>query len=396
MNKITAGEDEDSGGLSNTKRKRKRSGGTVTEDSGSVKRKRSSPTPGSTTSDKPNLMELDAVKDDTATSVNGSVKAEATASRRTKRSKKDKEPSVDVDDSGSAAPPSSSHGGKKHANQYTYKGKPGGGGSVSPSKASAAANRASGSVAPDHQATPTPNTGTRKGGASGQGGSKANQSSAFAPGSPHQPVNTSWGLPDHLSHLSDLLPTPTQGMIDVPMGNDEIYQERGAKVKWPLKRTTIGEMRRRVRAMLDFCTKAQVDVSERAKRAGALEAFLEKASDVGLEGAGITTKGKGRSDAGVDVDLVASIVSTAGVLDPPTVPSPPASKATITGPNNIAMDVSDMSTAELLASLTQDLLNFQERFGAGPGGKVYRETVPRERRPRGAAAAAMAAMERDD
>lgn len=188
-----------------------------------------------------------------------------------------------------------------------------------------------------------------------------------------------------------------QGLIDVPVGGDEIIQERGAKVKWPLKRTTIGEMRRRVRAMLDFCTKAQVDVAERAKRSAALEAFIGRAHEVGLEGVGTTATGRNKkgNDTSIDVDAVASIMALPEVMDPQIPePGPPIPK-----PGNgssPAMDVSNMTTAELLASLTQDLLAFQEKFGAGPGGKVYRETVPRERRPRGAAAAAMLAMERSD
>lgn len=149
--------------------------------------------------------------------------------------------------------------------------------------------------------------------------------------------------------------------------------------------------------MLDYCTKAQVDVSERAKRAAALQAFMEKAEELGLEGVG-SGKGKGRSaDISIDCDLVAKITSLPAVMDP--LPSEPlrSPQKSGSGPTaSTAMDVSSMTTAELLASLTQDLLNFQEKFGPGPGGKVYRETVPRERRPRGAAAAAMAAMERSD
>lgn len=265
---------------------------------------------------------------------------------------------------------------------------------MSPSKGSNVSGRATGSVAPDHQSTPVPSGGNRKG---NKDGGKADKASAFAPTSPLQPTTNSWGLPDHLSHLSDLLPTPLQGPIDVAIGRDEIAQERGAKVKWPQKRTTVGEMRRRVRAMLDYCTKAQVDVSERAKRAAVLEAFLSKAGEAGLEGVGNSTKGKNKNDASIDCDLVAAIMAMPEVMSPlASVPSTSPPPAKSNGTTSVAMDVSSMTTAELLSSLTSDLLNFQEKFGAGPGGKVYRETVPRERRPRGAAAAAIAAMERSD
>ncbi|KAG9041529.1 hypothetical protein FS837_012139 [Tulasnella sp. UAMH 9824] len=397
MEKLAAaiGDDDDSGV---GKRKRKRSGGGVNgveEPSNAAKRKRSSPTSmdSPVPSEKPTLMDVDGTgKDQEApVSVNGSVKTEV-ARKPLKRSHKakEKEPSLDVDDNASLSVPPISHGGKKHANQYTYRGNSKVSASSSPAKTAAGANRATGSVVPDDRPTPTANNSHRK------GGNAASKNKDFPP-SPQQPATTSWGLPDHLSHLSDLLPTPMQGLIDVPAGGDEIIQERGAKVKWPLKRTTIGEMRRRVRAMLDFCTKAQVDVTERAKRSAALEAFIAKAHDVGLEGVGTTATGRNKkgNDTSIDVDVVASIMALPEVMDPqipepgPTIPKPGNG-------NSPAMDVSNMTTAELLASLTQDLLAFQEKFGAGPGGKVYRETVPRERRPRGAAAAAMLAMERSD
>ncbi|KAG8985716.1 hypothetical protein FRB93_005650 [Tulasnella sp. JGI-2019a] len=404
LNKITATQDEEAAAANAAKRKRKRSGGMSAADE-AARRKRSSPTPGSVTSDRPSALDVDVLRDtnDGTVSVTGSSKADTTA-RRGKRNKKEKEASLDVDIDDGASNVSASHGGlqppKKHANQYTYRWKPSPN-AVSPTK-TPNFNRNTGSAAPEAPVSSAP---SRKSGA-GTGGShhKASQQpSAAAPPSPHQPISTPWGLPDHLSHLSDLLPTPLQGPIDVPIGPKDSIQERGAKVKWPQKRTTIGEMRRRVRAMLDYSTKAQVDVTERAKRTASLENFLKRAEEAGLEGVGVAAigpaKGRSRADAGVDYELVASIANLPEVLDPVLEPSPPISQTTSqqgTLSGSTAMDFSALTTAQLLASLTQDLLSFQERFGAGPGGKVYRETAPRERRPRGAAAAAMAAIERSD
>jgi hypothetical protein len=232
---------------------------------------------------------------------------------------------------------------------------------------------------------------SKKGGNTNASSLKNNQAPGFAPASPHQPVTVPWGLPDHLSHLSDLLPSAMQGPIDVPIGNGEAIQERGAKVKWPIRRTLITEMRRRVRSMLDYCTKAQADVAERAKRTAALDAFTRLADEAGLEGAGLNSgsRTKIRSDSGIDCDMVATIAASLEVMNPQIPVQEPRSSDQVVA-------LVDMTTAELLASLTQDLLSFQERFGAGPGGKVYKEVAPREKRPRGAAAAAMAAMERSD
>jgi hypothetical protein len=41
------------------------------------------------------------------------------------------------------------------------------------------------------------------------------------------------------------------------------------------------------------------------------------------------------------------------------------------------------TTTQLLDELTRELIQFQERFGAGREGKVYRERTDRERRTRG-------------
>ena len=98
----------------------------------------------------------------------------------------------------------------------------------------------------------------------------------------HPRFPLSYDVPDHFSHLVPLLPHPTPQGISVPIrvklvptatgvvdgdGNAEadgsvhtrvvLQTEKGVKVRWPPKRT-IGEMRRRVRAMMDgvCCTRS--------------------------------------------------------------------------------------------------------------------------------------------
>ena len=152
-------------------------------------------------------------------------------------------------------------------------------------------------------------------------------------------------------------------------------------------------MRRRVRAMLDFVTKAHVDALEREKRVKALDEAKRLADDL---------KGKGKAKEPLPTED-----GTPGPTDvemrPPS-PSLPSvgetsfadiSTGIIAHAASLAPEGGG-TTAQLLASLTQDLINFQEKFGAGPGGKLYRERVERERRPRGAAAAAVSGLERED
>lgn len=128
LNKITATQDEETAAASAAKRKRKRSGGTSAADEAArcvhsffpgkgslgvdflgalrdflyffpARRKRSSPTPGSVTSDRPSALDVDISSrdmNDGTVSVTGSSKADTTV-RRGKRTKNQKEASLDVD-----------------------------------------------------------------------------------------------------------------------------------------------------------------------------------------------------------------------------------------------------------------------------------------------------------
>lgn len=114
---------------------------------------------------------------------------------------------------------------------------------------------------------------------------------------------TSWGMPDHLSHLAYLLPTPngpeplrvnlasTKGMPSASKDKsghqsnaikdketDRIIQaspqpfqmlslvEPNTKIKFPGKRTTMGEMKKRVRNILEFVSRLQIESVERERR----------------------------------------------------------------------------------------------------------------------------------
>jgi hypothetical protein len=82
-------------------------------------------------------------------------------------------------------------------------------------------------------------------------------------------LSEGWGLPDHLSFLDYLLPTPfpqplvIEGLADAPEG--KIY-EIPAKVKFPSKRTTIADLRKRSKHLVDYLQKVQIESSDREKR----------------------------------------------------------------------------------------------------------------------------------
>ena len=121
--------------------------------------------------------------------------------------------------------------------------------------------------------------------------------------------NLSWHLPDHLSAFADILPSPhptalnvrtastlqsiprnhfnnqhygpfsedrdDQGNLvlsDEPVGREVVSEmssklEAPARIKYPPKRITTSEMRKRVRLMLDFVSRIQAEEARRRERA---------------------------------------------------------------------------------------------------------------------------------
>ena len=185
----------------------------------------------------------------------------------------------------------------KHPNQYTYRGGPPIGTFTN--------------VASTNKPSPAKN------GKSGEHGArKSAPQSSRAVATQNQspsPIPLSYNVPDHFSHLVPLLPHPTPQGISVPIrvelvptttgiidgdGSAEVdgsvhtrivlQTEKGVKVRWPPKRTTIGEMRRRVRAMMEYVARAQLDAGERERRAemlraAAVEAQAEASALLGAE-----------------------------------------------------------------------------------------------------------------
>ncbi|KAJ7132764.1 hypothetical protein C8R43DRAFT_1023224 [Mycena crocata] len=158
-----------------------------------------------------------------------------------------------------------------------------------------------------------------------------------------QPMYTSWNLPDYLAHLEEILPSETPQPLEVLSGGSssragslERTIERGVKVKWPSKRMSVGDMNKRVRALVEWVGREQASASERGKRKEALErALLELARAEAVDG--------------LPPD------DSAMALDPP-------------GPDKTAQtyDVSQASAAmKMMEELMEELIRFQERFGPG-------------------------------
>lgn len=71
-------------------------------------------------------------------------------------------------------------------------------------------------------------------------------------------------VPDHLAHLAHLVPPE---LISGPAADGPFVSEGGhTKIRFPGKRTTMVEMRKRTKAMLEYLQRVQVDTAERDAR----------------------------------------------------------------------------------------------------------------------------------
>lgn len=192
-----------------------------------------------------------------------------------------------------------------------------------------------------------------------------------------QPLFTSWNLPDYLAHLEHMLPTDIPRPLEVrslavgPGGRESLERtmERGVKVKWPSKRTSVGDMNKRVRALVEWVGREQAGALDRGRRREALDRALK---------GGIMGTGDVLSDVLVPGDRDAG----GGHRDSPmvidnsidNVAKPRAGESTPTKPASYDL-TSQRSTMKMMEELMEELINFQERFGPGIKSR------DRERRP---------------
>jgi hypothetical protein len=160
----------------------------------------------------------------------------------------------------------------KHPNQYTYRPKPGQSAAILPFKPQ-----------PSPQKKPPTAAEARKfANASARAGTPV-----AGPAPTAGAIGTlSWGLPDHLQPFSHVLPTTTPEPLELltplptnpkaaaaMLAADPLSEERQthfelpSKVKYPGKRMTVGEMKKRVRSVLEYVGRIQIEEVTRGERA---------------------------------------------------------------------------------------------------------------------------------
>ena len=221
------------------------------------------------------------------------------------------------------------------------------------------------SVRPRHGApsmcSPSGITGGNEGRRGGHSNTKVDAGSTNHPRAHHnlhtyavtqQPLYTSWGLPDYLAHLEPMLPSNIPLPLEIRASKDstDISTERGVKVKWPSKRTSIGDMNKRVRALVEWVGREQASAMERGRRKEALVKVLD------------TTQARQTLQPAPDEDAMV-------IQDQPLTESPVGEKLAPPLPLSIETDTSPPPTMKMMEELMTELINFQERFGPGAKNK---------------------------
>ncbi|EJD52500.1 hypothetical protein AURDEDRAFT_111172 [Auricularia subglabra TFB-10046 SS5] len=252
--------------------------------------------------------------------------------------------------------------GKRHANQYTYRGKP-----------DTDRRRAD-----KGDAGYQPTAAARRKAAANEGRSaKADKKEVGSPA----PQSASWALPDYLQHLAHILPGDTPAPLDVREGGEGVEQERSVRVKWPGKRMTIGDMNKRVRNIVEYVAREQAAAEQRRRR---VDALVEARAANRAAGVTAASLARAEKDQPTVLDEDAMDVQEDGAQDDGGIWDAPV------GPEERSP-----TTERLMSDLMTELLAFQEKFvtknTASAASRARREAAVVAADRNGAAAAAAAA-----
>lgn len=190
-----------------------------------------------------------------------------------------------------------------------------------------------------------------------------------------QPLLTTWGLPDYLSHLAPLLPTPLPLPLQIPISSasgGKYEEERGVKVKWPGKRMSTVDMVKRCRQLMEWVGREQANHSERERRKLKIDQAVAEEASAALR----LTNGGADSGTSMEIDSFQEMKAR-----DPSLPAGESSKApamtngtgadsspsTINGHNHKPADPSspaEKSTTFLMEELMEELISFQEKYGS--------------------------------
>ena len=171
-----------------------------------------------------------------------------------------------------------------------------------------------------------------------------------------------------------MLPTNTPRPLEVrsaigPGGRDSMERtmERGVRVKWPSKRMSVGDMNKRVRALVEWVGREQAGALDRGRRREALEKALKEMRASSKMASVLAQSGA------VDGSARGSPMNLDNATENHAESSHPAPREPLASIGTPTVDTK--STMKMMEELMEELICFQERFGLGVKNK------DRERRP---------------
>lgn len=270
----------------------------------------------------------------------------------------------------------------KHPNQYTYRPKPGDKAKEDVAKKAVTASPSKRSAVPV-EALPS----SRRAGVSSARGGTPSGLNPFV--NPLAVQNVTWGMPDHLQQFAHLLPTPQPVPLEVvtprppkafnldmmAAGIRPTHLEPPTRVRFPTKRMTVSEMRKRVRNVLEFVGRLQVEEVNRIARAtilGIQPADPPPSRDEPGRAAEPEPKVETEPNADVDMDAEpkdeSAVDSAPAKTDASVEPAAPDGTAPPKSASSTGSSTGDTTTSKsmhLMDELTRDLIRFQEMFEPG-------------------------------
>ncbi|SPO20066.1 uncharacterized protein UTRI_00460_B [Ustilago trichophora] len=287
----------------------------------------------------------------------------------------------------------------RHPNQYTYRNKDRNGAAVPNGQKTGSSST---SNLTSHSPSPSPSKGRAENARRAAARENGSQIGTPAPGDSlgtssrgaHQTSTTQWGLPEHLTHLAYLL--PNAGSRHGPYRSSGLATENGSanggkkgssssssasnggpsppggpsfptpfqvlssiesstKVRFPSRRMTMGEMRKRVRNIGEYVTRSQIEAVEREKRMkllGIVPPYMDE----------------------LEEEVEAMHEDVKDTTAPATTESSTEQTANEESKKEDAPTASAQGKVEqlplsmrLMEELTRELINFQRKFGIGPG-----------------------------
>jgi len=136
---------------------------------------------------------------------------------------------------------------------------------------------------------------------------------------------------------------------------EDTVLERGVKVKWPAKRTSVADMNKRVRGIIEWVGREQAMALDRRRRREALRSKLLVIKPPATEEGGGGRGGEGEEERVDGGDETSTDVNVNGIPPPQLLEPLRESEAT-----------------HLMEELMKELIAFQEKFGPGAKGKERR------------------------